>query len=136
MENCHKTGHRSMFVIVGDKGRDQVVNLHYMLSKTVVKARPSVLWCYKKDLYLSRCTFHQRQHVPEYIEQSCPPQLPIPSQGDLACSSCSLKYKLCLHAMRNMMGVAAALRVPLQVQSPQEAHAPDQEDDAEGAAGP
>jgi N-acetyltransferase 10 len=24
-----------------------------MLSKTVVKARPSVLWCYKKDLYLS-----------------------------------------------------------------------------------
>ena len=31
----------------------QVVNLHYMLSKTVVKARPSVLWCYKSDLYLS-----------------------------------------------------------------------------------
>lgn len=31
----------------------QVVNLHYMLSKTVVKARPSVLWCYKKELYLS-----------------------------------------------------------------------------------
>jgi hypothetical protein len=30
-----------------------VVNLHYMLSKTVVKARPSVLWCYKKELYLS-----------------------------------------------------------------------------------
>lgn len=56
VENCHKLGQRSMFVIVGDKGRDQVVNLHYMLSKTVVKARPSVLWCYKKDLYLSRCT--------------------------------------------------------------------------------
>ena len=31
----------------------QVVNLHYMLSKTVVKARPSVLWCYKKELHLS-----------------------------------------------------------------------------------
>ena len=56
VENCHKLRQRSMFVIVGDKGRDQVVNLHYMLSKTVVKARPSVLWCYKKDLYLSRCT--------------------------------------------------------------------------------
>ncbi|KAK9918544.1 hypothetical protein WJX75_004887 [Coccomyxa subellipsoidea] len=53
VENCHKLGQRSMFVIVGDKGRDQVVNLHYMLSKTAVKARPSVLWCYKKDLYLS-----------------------------------------------------------------------------------
>ncbi len=31
----------------------QVVNLHYMLSKASVKARPSVLWCYKKDLHLS-----------------------------------------------------------------------------------
>ena len=54
VENCVKQSQRSLFVIVGDKGRDQVVNLHYMLSKTVVKARPSVLWCYKKELYLSR----------------------------------------------------------------------------------
>jgi N-acetyltransferase 10 len=44
---------RGLFVIIGDKGRDQVVNLHYMLSKASVKARPSVLWCYKKDLHLS-----------------------------------------------------------------------------------
>lgn len=35
---------------VGDHGRDQVVNLHYMLSKASVRTRPSVLWCYKKDL--------------------------------------------------------------------------------------
>ena len=54
VENCVATRQRSLFVIVGDKGRDQVVNLHYMLSKSVVKARPSILWCYKKDLYLSR----------------------------------------------------------------------------------
>ena len=54
VENCVKQQQRSLFVIVGDKGRDQVVNLHYMLSKTVVKARPSVLWCYKTELYLSR----------------------------------------------------------------------------------
>ncbi len=54
VENCVKLNQRCVFVLVGDKGRDQVVNLHYMLSKTVVKARPNVLWCYKKDLYLSR----------------------------------------------------------------------------------
>jgi hypothetical protein len=35
----------------------QVVNLHYMLSKASVKARPSVLWCYKKELALSRCAW-------------------------------------------------------------------------------
>lgn len=55
VENCVKMRQRGLFVIIGDKGRDQVVNLHYMLSKATVKARPSVLWCYKKDLALSRC---------------------------------------------------------------------------------
>ncbi|CAI7767542.1 unnamed protein product, partial [Closterium sp. NIES-54] len=53
VENGVKSRQRSMFVIVGDKGREQVVNLHYMLSKAVVKARPNVLWCYKNDLFLS-----------------------------------------------------------------------------------
>lgn len=45
-----KERHRTFFVVVGDRGRDQVVNLHYMLSKASVRARPNVLWCYKKDL--------------------------------------------------------------------------------------
>ncbi|GMH35584.1 hypothetical protein BSKO_03452 [Bryopsis sp. KO-2023] len=53
VENCVKLRQRGMFVIVGDKGREQVVNLHYMLSKTLVTARPSVLWCYKKELFIS-----------------------------------------------------------------------------------
>ncbi|XP_043690354.1 RNA cytidine acetyltransferase 1 [Telopea speciosissima] len=53
IENGVKTRHRSMFVIVGDKYRDQVVNLHHMLSKSVVKSRPTVLWCYKDKLDLS-----------------------------------------------------------------------------------
>lgn len=60
VERCVKTGERSLFVVVGDRGREQVVNLHYMLSKSVVKARPSVLWCYKKDLYLSS---HRRKRM-------------------------------------------------------------------------
>ena len=50
IENGVKLRHRSLFVVVGDAGREQVVNLHYMLSKAAVKARPSVLWCYKKEL--------------------------------------------------------------------------------------
>ncbi|XP_010681061.2 RNA cytidine acetyltransferase 1 [Beta vulgaris subsp. vulgaris] len=53
IENGVNTRHRSMFVIIGDKSRDQIVNLHYMLSKAVVKARPSVLWCYRDKLELS-----------------------------------------------------------------------------------
>ncbi|PSN31816.1 RNA cytidine acetyltransferase [Blattella germanica] len=42
-----------MFFVVGDKGRDQVVILHHMLSKASIKARPNVLWCYKKELGFS-----------------------------------------------------------------------------------
>lgn len=36
--------------MVGDRGRDQVVNLHFLLSQARVSSRPNVLWCYKKDL--------------------------------------------------------------------------------------
>lgn len=53
IENGVKQNHRSFFVIVGDHGREQVVNLHYILSKAQVAKRPSVLWCYKKDLGFS-----------------------------------------------------------------------------------
>jgi hypothetical protein len=48
--NGVKANHRSFFVMVGDKGRDQVVNLHFLLSQARVSSRPNVLWCYKKEL--------------------------------------------------------------------------------------
>ncbi|XP_069755546.1 RNA cytidine acetyltransferase [Narcine bancroftii] len=53
IENGVVQRERTMFVIVGDRSRDQVVILHHMLSKALVKARPSVLWCYKKELGFS-----------------------------------------------------------------------------------
>ncbi|GJX32812.1 retrovirus-related pol polyprotein from transposon TNT 1-94 [Tanacetum coccineum] len=60
IENGVKSRHRSIFVIIGDKSRDQIVNLHYMLSKSVVKSRPNVLWCYSKKLELSS---HKQKRV-------------------------------------------------------------------------
>jgi len=53
IENGVQQRHRTLFFIVGDKAKDQVVILHHMLSKAQVKARPSVLWCYKKELGFS-----------------------------------------------------------------------------------
>ncbi|XP_077599243.1 RNA cytidine acetyltransferase [Stigmatopora nigra] len=53
IENGVALHHRSMFVVVGNRGKDQVVILHHMLSKASVRARPSVLWCYKKELGFS-----------------------------------------------------------------------------------
>lgn len=42
IRNTVQTQQRSIFVIVGDRGRDQVVNLHHILSLSRVSARPSV----------------------------------------------------------------------------------------------
>ncbi|XP_057298698.1 RNA cytidine acetyltransferase-like [Hydractinia symbiolongicarpus] len=53
IENGVQQKHRSLFFVVGDKSKDQVVILHHMLSKAQVRARPSVLWCYKKELGFS-----------------------------------------------------------------------------------
>lgn len=52
VENGAKTKTRSFFVIIGDRGRNQIVNLHYMFTKLNFR-KPPVLWCYKKDLGFS-----------------------------------------------------------------------------------
>lgn len=52
-ENAINTGHRGLFVIVGERSRDQVVTLYHILTKSHIKTRPSVLWCYKKELGFS-----------------------------------------------------------------------------------
>ncbi len=62
IEGCVKSGHRSFFVLVGDHGKDQVENLHRILCNARVKARPSVLWCYKKELGFST---HKQKRMKE-----------------------------------------------------------------------
>jgi len=47
------TNQRSLLVLVGDHGKDQVPNLHHILTRTSLKTRPKVLWCYKKELGFS-----------------------------------------------------------------------------------
>ena len=59
IENGVANNHRSFFVIVGDHGKDQVVNLHLILNKLRLK-RPSVLWCYKKELAGFSSNKHKR----------------------------------------------------------------------------
>jgi N-acetyltransferase 10 len=62
IESGVKYGHRSLFCLVGDHGKDQVENLHRILSKSRVKSRPSVLWCYKKELGFST---HRQKRMKE-----------------------------------------------------------------------
>ncbi|WEW58738.1 N-acetyltransferase 10 [Emydomyces testavorans] len=41
---------RSFFVVVGDRAKDVIVHLHYIMTSVDVKQNKSVLWAYKKDL--------------------------------------------------------------------------------------
>ncbi|RZB39566.1 N-acetyltransferase 10, partial [Asbolus verrucosus] len=68
IENGVKLGHRTLFAVVGDKGRDQVVILHHMLAKAEVRARPSVLWCYKKELGFSSHRKKRMKHLQHKIQ--------------------------------------------------------------------
>lgn len=42
IRNTVQSHERSIFIIVGDRGRDQVVHLHHILSLSKVSARPTV----------------------------------------------------------------------------------------------
>lgn len=55
LERGIQTGERNMLVLVGDHGKDQVPNLHYLLTKASSSSasRPTVTWCYKKELGFS-----------------------------------------------------------------------------------
>lgn len=73
IEHGVANGHRSMLVIVGDKSRDQVrvpvlclkcyaqflylraqvPIVHHILAKATITSRPTILWCYKKELEFS-----------------------------------------------------------------------------------
>lgn len=54
LERSVVTNQRGMLVIVGDHGKDQVPNLHQILTKcSPLHSRPKVLWCYKRDLGFS-----------------------------------------------------------------------------------
>jgi tRNA(Met) cytidine acetyltransferase TmcA, N-terminal len=43
IRNNVQTHQRSIFIVVGDQGREQVVHLHHILSLSRVSARPNVL---------------------------------------------------------------------------------------------
>ncbi|PIA47868.1 hypothetical protein AQUCO_01400455v1 [Aquilegia coerulea] len=69
IENGVKNRHRSMFIIVGDKSRDQIVNLHHMLTKSMIKSSPSVLWCYKDKLEISSHRQKRQKQIKKMMQR-------------------------------------------------------------------
>ncbi|KAI9352176.1 GNAT acetyltransferase 2-domain-containing protein [Obelidium mucronatum] len=91
ISNGVTNGHRSLFVLVGDRGRDQVVTLHYLLSKARVSARPSVLWCYKKELGFSS---HRKKRMNQIKKQIARGQREVDEDDpfELFISSTNIRY--------------------------------------------
>ncbi|KAH3901377.1 ribosome biosynthesis protein KRE33 SCDLUD_002869 [Saccharomycodes ludwigii] len=50
IRNGTQTKQRSLFIVVGDKARNQLPNLHYLMMSSDLKMNKSILWAYKKKL--------------------------------------------------------------------------------------
>ena len=69
----------------------QVVLLHHMLSKAIVKARPNVLWCYKKELGFSS---HRKKKMKQFQKKIKAGNLDV-NEGDpfeLFIASTNIRY--------------------------------------------
>lgn len=68
LEEAVRKNHRAFMFMIGDNGKDQVVNLHYTMHKLTAK-KPSVLWCYKKDLGFSTHDKKRAKHIKKQVRQ-------------------------------------------------------------------
>ncbi|RNF20921.1 nat10 protein [Trypanosoma conorhini] len=49
IDNAVHKKHRALLLLVGDRGKDQIVNLHQMVSHANHSAKVNMLWCMKKE---------------------------------------------------------------------------------------
>ena len=66
LKNSISKNERSMFLIIGDKGRDQISNLHNFYSKINPGKKLNILWCYKNELGFSN---HARKKMKKIKKQ-------------------------------------------------------------------
>ncbi|KAF0992198.1 hypothetical protein HZS_3122 [Henneguya salminicola] len=106
IENGVENKQRTMFVIVGDKAKDQVSILYNILAKSQIKARPSVLWCYKNELEFK----NNRKKRLERIQKKLSQGLSAKSDNlfDLFIESSKIRftyYKDCKKILGNTYGM-------------------------------
>jgi N-acetyltransferase 10 len=91
VENSVKLNHRSLFFIVGDRGKDRVADFYLLLSKVNLRTKASVLWCYKDDLGFSS---HKKKRMKQIkkLQQRGNWDTEIDDPFDLFISSANLKF--------------------------------------------
>lgn len=93
IENGVDQGHRSLFLIVGDKNRDVVVGLSQLLvrSSSNAHSKRPILWCYKNDLGFET---HRKKRFKE-IQKKIKMGVIDPLEGDpweIFISSTKIRY--------------------------------------------
>ncbi len=54
LEDCNRKKHRSIFLLLGDRSKDQITSVHAMLSHANHTSRVNVVWCMKNEpLFIS-----------------------------------------------------------------------------------
>ena len=66
LKNSISKNERSMLLIIGDKGRDQISNLHNFYSQINPGKKLNILWCYKNELGFSN---HARKKMKKIKKQ-------------------------------------------------------------------
>ncbi|KAK6590145.1 hypothetical protein RS030_172589 [Cryptosporidium xiaoi] len=90
LEESAKKRVRCMFLIVGDNSRYQISNMYYVLSRIHSK-KPSVLWCYKKELgFSSHRKVRQKQRNKKAKQGKIDDQLEDPFE--LFVSTAEIRY--------------------------------------------
>lgn len=71
MENAIKAQHRCIFLIFGDRAKDQIINLYHLWSNVRNQAneKPSLLWCFKKELGFSSHQKKRKQEINKMVKQ-------------------------------------------------------------------
>lgn len=95
IESGVESRHRTMFIIIGNDSKDQVTILHHMLSKAAIKARPSVLWCYKSKLGF---TSHQKKRMKQIEKKVKSGKLNVKEDDTFELFVASTNIRYCYYA--------------------------------------
>ena len=99
LENSINKNERAMFIIVGDKGRDQISNLHNFYTKLNPGKKLNILWCYKKELGFSN---HEKKKMKKIKKQMNKGVFEINDENafDLFISTAEIKFCYYHHTQR------------------------------------
>eukprot|EP00166_Cyanidium_caldarium_P005572 ctg_687.g218 len=70
LRRAWETHTRALLFLIGDHAKDQVPNLHYMMCKVGARAKPSVLWMYKRELGFSSHRKKRMRQIRKMVQRA------------------------------------------------------------------